>query len=135
MMKKKTIALLVSVAIIFLLGIILWKVNSVNMDFAQQGELIFIYGDSNINKTLSAEELKVLTDMFEGKLLYNDSPSCEFSEEIAVKINDSQTFCFAQDTCPVIYWMEKDKYFRITEKQKEQLYEYLWKCGFVFPCL
>ena len=54
--------------------------------------------------TLSSDDTKELRGIFAGKRLYRDNPSCGFDENASVKFGDSQTFCIAKDTCPIVYW-------------------------------
>ena len=105
------------------------------MDFADKGNLIFRYGDEDVAHSLYDQELLLIKSIFDGKILYRDNPSCGFTENISVILNDSYTFCFACDTCPVIYWKEENKYFRLTEKELEQLYKLLEEYGLHFPCI
>lgn len=136
-MKKIAVILIpiIIVAVITISSIVLVKTNTVNMDFAKKGKTVFRYNDSNIEYSLSEQEKSLICDLFSGKRKYKDNPSCGFSDDIAIILNDSQTFCIARDTCPIIYWKEEDKYFKITEKEKNELYTLLSDCGFVFPCI
>ena len=109
--------------------------HSVSMDFTKEGVAVFKYGDADVSEKLTEQELSQIMSIFDGKDLYSDRPSCGFSKSISVRINASQTFCFACDTCPIIYWAEKGKYFNITEEEQEKLYEILDAHGFSFPCV
>ena len=62
--------------------------------------------------TLSSDDTEELRGIFAGKGLYRDNPSCGFDENASVKFGDSQTFCIAKDTCPIVYWKEKDEYIK-----------------------
>ena len=81
---------------------------------------------------LSTEETIQICAIFDGKILYRDNLSCGFSENVAVVFNENQTFCIACDSCPIVYWKEKNKYFNITEAQKKQLYSILKEHGLSF---
>lgn len=105
------------------------------MNFAETAEMIYQYDNTNIENVFSQEELKILCNIFDGKRLYKDALSCGFTENVAIKVNDSQTFCIACDTCPIIYWKEKDRFFYLSEEEKEQLYKLLEEYGFSFPCI
>ena len=105
------------------------------MDYVESGEAIFIYNGSDITSSLSAQELQIICDIFSNKRMYRDNPSCGFSDNVSLKFNNLQTFCFANDTCPIVYWKEKDKYFKVTENEKKQLYNILQNHGFIFPCV
>ena len=73
------------------------------MEFAERGEAIFIYDEKNVSSEMSEQDLSMIKSIFNGKKMYNDSPSCGFSDNVAIIVNDSQTFCFACDTCSVVY--------------------------------
>lgn len=118
--------------LIIILVVIMLKKNMVNMDFAERGEAIYKYYKSDIQVSLSDQDMHIICDIFSGKLLHRESYSCGFGEDISVRFNSSQTFCLATDDCPIIYWKEKDKYFRISEKEKIQLRKILEKYGFIF---
>lgn len=113
----------------------MFKTDVVNINFAESGEAIFRYNGSNITSSLSTQEMSEIYEIFSNKRMYRDNPSCGFSENISLKINNLQTFCFANDTCPIVYWKEKDKYFKVTENEKKQLYNILQNHGFIFPCV
>ena len=85
--------------------------------------------------TLSSDDTEELRGIFAGKRLYRDNPSCGFDENASVKFGDSQTFCIAKDTCPIVYWKEKDEYIKLGEDEKTQLYDLLKPFGFLFPCV
>lgn len=104
------------------------------MDFANEGIAVFIYEDTDSTQMLSKDDVIFIKNIFDGKLLYKDSPACGFTENISIIFNNSQTFCIACDTCPLIYWKEKDMYFRLSETEREQLCEKLKSYGFFFPC-
>lgn len=118
-----------------LLLVVSMKKNTVDIGFVKSGKAIFIYDEEDIEIPLSNDELSILCSIFVNKKMYKDNPSCGFSEDISIKFNDSQTFCIARDTCPIIYWKEKRRYFRISEDEKMQLYCLLENYGFVFPCI
>ena len=111
------------------------KNAKVNMNFAKEAETCFIYDSANILHRLNDKELDLLKSIFDDKIMHRDYPSCGFSEDVSIKFNDSQTFCIACDTCPIIYWKEKNKYFKLSENEKAKLYNLLKPYGFVFPCL
>ena len=132
-MKIKCAAAILSVLIIS--AVLAGCGHSVSMDFAKEGVAVFKYAHAYDSEKLTEQELSQIMSIFDGKDLYSDRPSCGFSKSISVKINASQTFCFACDTCPIIYWAEKGKYFNITEEEQEKLYEILDAHGFSFPCV
>ena len=111
-MKTKKKILLSSVPIIavaaVLLSLMLLRGGRLAVDSEEPAEVRF--ADSVY--TLSSDDTEELRDIFAGKRLYRDNPSCGFDENASVKFGDSQTFCIAKDTCPIVYWKEKDEYIR-----------------------
>ena len=109
--------------------------ETINMDFATNGEFIFCYDEKNIRERCTEEELSIICEIFDGKSLYKDDLSCGFREEISIKINDEQTFCIACDSCTILYWQEEGKYFRISEDEMKQIYKFFEQYGAEFPCV
>lgn len=135
-MKKFFWIFIVLIFVVVALAVILFLiVNRVNMDFAKKAETCFVYDDINSKNLLNDKELKELKTIFDGKIMYSDNPSCGFTEDISVKFNNNQTFCIARDNCPIVYWKEKNKYIRLSEKEKTKLYDLLSPYGFFFPCV
>lgn len=134
---KKNIWLLSTIILIvvILLGVIILRLDKVNMDFVKNAEVCFQYGDTDAINQLSDKEVGSIKTIFNGKKLYKDNPSCGFSEAVSIKFDDEQTFCIARDTCPIVYWKEKNRYIRLTEDEKTQLYNLLEPYGFIFPCV
>lgn len=135
MLKKKYIIILPIIFIFVLLLLAFYIFNKTNLDFVKRGRAVFKYANTDISQQLSDEDCEKIINIFDNKIMYNDEPSCGFDENISIIFNNSQTFCIACDTCPVIYWKEKDKYFRISEDKKNQLYSILNNYGFIFPCI
>ena len=77
----------------------------------------------------------ILKTLFDGKIMYRDNPSCGFSETVSIIFDQKQTFCIAQDNCPIVYWKEKNRYITLSEDEKNQLRDLLEPYGFCFPCL
>ena len=134
---KKVIWLLSAIIfiVVLLLGVIYLRLDKVNMDFAKKAEVYFQYRDTDAINQLSDKEMESVKTIFNGKKLYKDNLSCGFSEAVSIKFDDEQTFCIARDTCPIVYWKEKNRYVRLTEDEKVQLYNLLEPYGFIFPCV
>ncbi len=129
------LAILVSVIVLFI-SIFILKIEKVDMEFVETGNAVFVYGSSNISAVLTDKDLSYITNLFDGKWIYSDNPSCGFNEDVSIRFNNgAETFCIACDTCPIIYWKEKDKYFHISEKECKKLHELLGRYGFKFPCV
>jgi len=107
--------------------------SAVEIPADSTGTLRFIYEKEKIITEIGADDLRTLAEMFRGREMYSDSPSCGFSEDISLVIG-GQTFCFANDGCAIIYISEKNRYFRITHEESVTLREILTSYGFHFPC-
>lgn len=137
-MKNKAYIWTIAIFVLIVLGV--WKnigsrTERTNMAFAKNGKIIFVYEGFNITHDLSDDEMNTIKNIFDNKTMYVDNLSCGFSDEISVKFNDSQTFCFARDTCPIVYWKEAEKFIELTETEKQELYNLLKGYGFIFPCV
>lgn len=134
---KKIIGLLCAIIflVVIFLGVIYLQFDKVNMEFVKEAEVCFRYGNIDSIYHLNNEELELLNAIFNGKKLYKDNLSCGFSEAVSIKFNQEQTFCIARDTCPIVYWKEKDRYIKISEDEKIHLYNLLEPYGFFFPCV
>ena len=130
---KRYIALVTS---LLLFALIIFSFSSCATVEIGQGEIVavFKYGDADITQTLSDEDSKTVKDIFKGKNLFSDSPSCGFSKNVALII-DGNTYCIACDTCGTIYYAEKDKYFNLSDKENETVRNLLNEYGFTFPCV
>ena len=128
---KKVFLLLIGIILIILLTSCS---STVQIQNGTKGIAKFKYEDVNIETELSSEHLKEITNMFNNKELYFDSPSCGFSENVSVKI-DNQTFCIANDMCDIIYIKESNKIFYIGDTDNERLRDILEQYGFSFPCV
>lgn len=129
------ILILVIVVLFVLLGVNYLRVNRVNMEFIKEADVCFQYGDTDSLHRLGDKEVESLKAIFDGKKMYRDSLSCGFSETISIKFNNEQTFCIAQDGCPIVYWKEENRYIKLSEDEKTQLYNLLEPYGFYFPCV
>ena len=136
MKTKAIIVLLAGITTLLIVScVISLFTGKTNLKFVEYGEATLIYDDRVKITPLSDQELSTIVSLFENKRLYKDRLSCGFSENISIKFNSSQTFCIARDTCPIIYWAEKNLYFKISEDEKTILYDILNSHGFSFPCV
>ena len=108
--------------------------SKVSISTNDGGTLYFIYGEHNIKTEVSADDLDDIAEIFSNKTLYSDSPSCGFSEKVSLVIS-KQTFCFANDTCGIVYLAEEDKYFSLSAEENEELKQILYSYGMFFPCI
>lgn len=134
-MRKQIIVILIILVILIASAVWFLLARRVDVTFANTGETIFRYGKNNVVMEIKKEDILSMKKIFNGKLLYKDGPSCGFTEDIAIVLDDSMTFCIARDTCPIIYFKEENMYFRITDEEQMELYRILGGYGFVFPCV
>jgi len=95
---------------------------------------IFRHGDVDITQAMTHEDSETVRKMFNKKNLYSDSLSCGFSENVAL-IAGGDTYCIACDDCGIIYSVNEDKYFNLSDKENETLRKLLGEYGFTFPCV
>ena len=130
---KKYIVLVSSYLLVVLM---IFSFSSCSKVEVAEGEMVavFQYGDADITKPLSDEDSEIVRKIFNGKSLFSDSPSCGFSEDVALII-DGNTYCIACDYCGIIYNVEEDKYFNLSDEENETLRNMLCEYGFTFPCI
>jgi len=126
---------IVRVSSLLLVLLMIFSFSSCSKVEVAEGEMIavFQYGDAEITKPLSDEDSEIVRKIFNRKSLFSDSPSCGFSENIALII-DGNTYCIACDYCGKIYNVEEDKYFNLSDEENEILRNMLCEYGFIFPC-
>lgn len=134
-MKTKTILFLIIILAALLLLYLFIQPGIVRLNSVQSGTAVFKYDSADISTPISDRDLSLLREMFHGKLITKDNPSCGFSEDVCIILDDKMTFCFACDACPIVCWKERERYFRITEEEQAELYALLKNYGFHFPCL
>ena len=130
---RKSIAL---VSLLILTVFMIFSFSACSKVDVAEGEVVavFQYGDADINTTLSNEDSEIVRKIFNGKMLFSDSPSCGFRENVALII-DGDTYCIACDTCGKIYAVEENKYFNLSDTENETLRNLLCEYGFTFPCI
>ncbi len=87
-----------------------------------------------ISDNAVVEELKSLLN----GSLFSDSPSCGFSEDISIELSDNfkkVILCPALDGCSIIRVNASNKYFEISDSDRQRLNEILGEYGFKFPSL
>ena len=130
---KKYIVLVSSFLLVVLM---IFSFSSCSKVEVAEGEIVAVFqdGDADITKPLSDEDSEIVRKIFNGKSLFSDSPSCGFSEDVALII-DGNTYCIACDYCGIIYNVEEDKYFNLSDEENETLRNMLCEYGFTFPCI
>lgn len=132
-MKKYIVILSIVLVILIVGGYFLFDNLNTKVNIpSTSAKLSYIYNDKNISINLSMDESKLLKDMFNGKRLYNDSPSCGFSENVSICF-DNLFFCIACDKCSIVKL--NNKYFKISESEQKSLINIFEKYGCFFPCI
>ncbi len=113
------------------------KANAEYVDISDcaSGAVRFEYGDASVNSSLSSEDLSKIKAIINNHVIKTDSPSCGFTEKVSILLDDKYSFCIANDTCPIIYFHNKDKYLYLSDSENTQLRDILETYGFVFPCV
>lgn len=135
-MNKKVVA--VSVALLCVAtAVVMYFVicRRVRLSDIDKAEIRYNYETVSVNESLTKEETELITDVFENNFLYSDNPSCGFSQDISIVMDDDKTFCIARDTCGIIYWKEKDKYFKVSDEDIEKVHKIFENHGGKFPCV
>ena len=135
MIKRFFWILVIFILIFIVCGIVYLKFNKINISFLNKVEVCFIYENNDTTNQLNNQEIEIIKAIFNKKIMHKENYSCGFSENISIKLNDQQTFCIARDSCPIIYWKEKNRYIKISDDEKNQLYTLLKPYGFFFPCI
>lgn len=136
-MKKTVVITAVVLTVIvglIIAGLFYYNQSTVSFNDKSIGVAKFIYNDIQVETKISDQDLSQLTEVFEGKFLITDSPSCSFTEDVSLKI-DNKTFCIACDTCGNIYLLEEDKYFHLSDEENKTIRKILENYGFKFPCI
>ena len=121
---------------LLLISLLIFSFASCSKVEVAGGEIVavFRYGDADITQILSDEDSVAVRNIFEGKTMFSDSPSCGFSENVALVVAGN-TYCIACDDCGIVYYVKEDKYFHLSDRENEALRELLVEYGFSFPCV
>ena len=132
-MKKRTGILIITALLLIIGGYFMLKFLFPKVSIPDtNARLNYVYNDKNIIANLSIEESKIIKNMFNGKRLYDDNPSCGFTDNVSISF-DSLIFCVACDKCPIIKY--NNKYFKISEKDRTTINEIFERFGGSFPCI
>lgn len=134
-MKRIMLYSAIPITAVIIVCFIIFLPQKTDMSFSERGETVFKHNDTSVCMQLSDDDLLLINNLFDGKSLYKDNPSCGFTEDVSLTFNGTEKFCIACDTCPVIFWKNKNKYFSIAEEEYSQLRAVLEKYGFYFPCV
>ena len=137
-MKSLSVIIIIFVILLVVFGAITMSIYlhpKVDMTFAENGVAIFKYENNDICQSISNDDMMAICKLFNGKKMFFDNLSCGFTDNVSILINGSEQFCFACDTCPIVYWKSKNKFFTLSESEYNELIQILSEYGFVFPCV
>lgn len=133
MRKRILITSIIIIVILIIGGFFMLNILSSKVSIPDtNARLIYIYSDKNIDINLSAEESETIKNMFNGKKIYSDNPSCGFTEDVSIRF-DNLIFCIACDQCPIVKL--EGKYFKISKADREVINLIFEKYGGSFPCV
>ena len=136
-MKKSIISCVIIIGFIFIMVILNNMIVNIKIEDDNM-ELKYYYADSKISTKVDLLDSRVISEILNGYVLkeVGGVPTCGFTDDIAIYTNDKQNiFCIACDSCPIIYWKNKNIYISISEKEMEELHQILKKYGMIFPCV
>lgn len=112
--------------------VILSSCNTKKVDLSKFSEanITYVYEDKNIHETLDDTDTNEIKNIFNGKMIYDDNPSCGFDDNISVRFGD-EIFSIACDGCPVIRY--KGEYIFVSEEDIEVIHNIMKKYGASFP--
>lgn len=116
-------------------GCIFIYTHKVNVYDVKEAILNFKCGESDICTEMTDEDISKIENILNGKIRFSDNPSCGFDETISIVLDCEQTFCLAQDGCPLVYLKEENSYIKLSESEIEILHDLLAEYGVYFPCV
>lgn len=120
------------ICIFFIL--ILCSCGKVSVDKNQNVQLVYKYAGTAVDVQLSEQESETIFDIFDGKELFFDNPSCGFDENISLKI-DGKMYCPACDKCGTVKDCSSGQYFNISQSERDAIEKIFSTHGGHFPCV
>lgn len=105
-----------------------------SVDKNQSIELVYKYEDSSVDTQLSEQESEQIINIFDGKELYFDNPSCGFDENVSLRVN-GKIFCPACDTCCTVKDCSSGQFFTVSQSERDMIEEIFETHGGHFPCV
>lgn len=135
-MKKYVFMLLIILLVSMVIFIVLHKNrDSIMLEEFKNIKAIYKYSNKESIMEIELEDIELIYNIFKEKELYNDELSCGFSENVSIVVDDLYYFYFALDGCPVIYFKNEDKYIKLSNEERDNLFNILEKYNFKFPCV
>lgn len=132
MNKKMLLGLgLVLLLVGLLLAVGIWKFRSTEFAADQIVALRFDH-DGETEIILPESEAEIIRTALRSHMLYNDRPSCGFTERRSIKIGD-EMICPACDGHGIFQY--EDMYFSVSDEQLQAIHAILGRYGYTFPCV
>ena len=113
-------------------GSFIYFSSSVHIWTSAKAEIYYHNNGIDIEEYVTDEESKIIHDIFAGKGLHFDDPSCGFRKETSIRIGNS-IFEPACDSCGIVKY--GFKYFTLDDEENRTLRDILNKHGAIFPCV
>ncbi len=135
MKKNKKWFIIIPILCVILVVVLVFNCMHSKVDVNENSVvgLKYVYGDENIDLTLTEDESKTILEMFNNREMYWDNGlSCGFDDEIYLSVGEGK-FYPSCDGCDIIRY--KGKIFHLTEEEREELNTILNKYNAKFPCI
>lgn len=129
-MMKKLFLYLVCVCLV----LSLCSCGIVTVDEYVTVKLVYRYDYVDVETQLTQQESEKICDIFNGKVLLSDNPSCGFDENISLIINN-KVYSPACDDCCIVKDCSSGKYFNISRSERDTIEEIFVAYGGHFPCV
>lgn len=138
-LQKKFVWLFVFFVVLFVLlvigAVVLLRLYRVDTELFDSGIVVAQCNATTQTEALTEDDLAAICKMFDGKMLYKDNPSCGFDGKNAIVLCGDEVFCVACDGCPILFYENKDRYFRLSDEENDRLHRILAQYGLNFPCV
>lgn len=140
LLEKGVISLkkLFCVILICLIVVALVRCSRVSLDDVDSGTVTYNYNGISFTENLTAEEVKAVVEILDGKKQYsgflNGIPSCGFDPDIAIII-DGTRYALACDKCGTLQNCTTLRYIDISDEEREVLEQIFTSRGGTFPCI
>ena len=130
---KRVICILLVVVIVF----VCIGCGTTNISAGSDVVLNFNNSDENIHVTLTDTEAEMVARILRRNFYdprWAGVPSCGFSEEISLAVND-RAYAIACDDCNYIMDCTAQRFFRISQRNMDDIRALFEKYGGYFPCV
>ncbi len=139
MSKKLLLECIFAVAVVAVLGVVLYLTLGDPVVDASQITGVTVYGENRetgqvSSASLSSSDVETVIKIFHGKKKISDSPGDIFSENCAFVLTDGDTeyyYCLSVDGSNYVCSAHDDMYFEISSKERSVLIGFLEDyCGY-----